>query len=120
MHNNLQQGSLWKRHHDPLSRMQKQFEARSQKTRIQIQVNAVRNLKSNYKRLLEQGRCWRAFRACPRGKDFLRALYLEDERDPLDPFLVWKICNPCEFEGVGRNEKKQNESADTMETKKIL
>lgn len=46
MHGNLQRWSLWKRHHDSLSRMQRQFEARSPKTRIQIQVNAVRNLKS--------------------------------------------------------------------------
>ena len=62
-------------------------------------------MKSNYQRLLEQGRCWRAFRDCPRGKDFLKYLYLEEERNPLDPFLVWKICDPCEFEGVGRKDE---------------
>lgn len=56
-------------------------------------------MKSHYETKLKEGKCWRAFRDCPLGKKFLEALYSWSEQNPLNPWLAWKICDPCEFEG---------------------
>jgi len=59
-----------------------------------------------YKKLLAEGRCWRAFRECPGGKEFLKELYSWSELNPLHPWLVWKVCDPCEF-GVESEQIKR-------------
>lgn len=47
--------------------------------------------------MLEEERCWRACKKCPKGKEFLRGLYSWSEDNPLNPMLVWKVCDPCHF-----------------------
>ena len=52
----------------------------------------------HYQDLLDKCRCWRAFRNCPLGKDFLEKLYDWSYHNPLNPWLVWKVCDPCMLE----------------------
>ena len=50
--------------------------------------------------MLDDGRCWRVCgKICPYGKQFLEQLYSWSEENPLNPMLVWKICDPCHYDG---------------------
>ena len=56
-------------------------------------------MKSHYQVMIKECKCWRAFRICPLGQRFLKVLYSWSEQNPLNPWLAWKICDPCEFHG---------------------
>jgi len=56
-------------------------------------------MQSHYKEKLDKGLCWRQCKKeCPAGKAFLEELYSWSEENPLNPWLVWKVCDPCYYE----------------------
>lgn len=57
------------------------------------------DMKGHYQEKLDKGLCWRECgKICPAGKAFLKILYSWNETNPLDPMLVWKVCDPCHYE----------------------
>jgi len=50
----------------------------------------------SYKLKLKEGKCWRADKPCPLGKEFLEELYSWSKTNPLNPWLVSKVCDPCD------------------------
>lgn len=56
--------------------------------------------KGHYREKLETGTCWRENKVCPAGKKFLKQLYSWNANNPLNPMLVYKICDPCHYQKI--------------------
>jgi hypothetical protein len=64
-------------------------------------------MKGHYKDKLEKCACWRSFKTCLLGKEFLETLYSWSEDNPIHPYLAWKIYDPCEYENKTPDNWKQ-------------
>lgn len=55
-------------------------------------------MKPHYAEMLKDCKCWRTMNKCVLDQSFLKSLYSWGDINPLDPFLVWKVCDPCYYE----------------------
>jgi hypothetical protein len=55
-------------------------------------------MKGHYAEKLKEHKCWRTNEQCVLDDKFLKSLYSWSELNPLDPMLVWKVCDPCYYE----------------------